>query len=292
MKLPIINLSAYQNLTRNLSRSLETYSRLSIRPLDFSGLAKAGQFTALNTDVAQIAKRVGAMSKSLAAIAKPLNSSFGKMFQAWARHRRVDDAGWLPHYTTPFEDIPADADKAAISAFLEAYYRDNWPRIAEQFEEHVDGLPVDEPAKTAFREAIAAHGQGQHRAVTRMLFPEIERVYRAELMEGKLKGLTGLGDLRGAIPELPASLFGPLDDPGVQLVRRLLDHLYRRVESADEVAAIIDDPVPNRHASIHGIIVYASANSSINMLIMAEFLFIVIGAVKRLQIEPSEGADE
>lgn len=292
MKLPTINLTAYQDLTRNLSRSLETYSRLSIQPLDFSGLAKAGQFNALNTDIAQIAKRVGAMSRSLATIAEPLNSSFGKMFKAWARHRRVDDAGWLPHYTTPFDDIPVDADKAAVSAFLEAYYRENWLKIAGQFEEQIDGLPVDELAKAAFREAIAAHGQGQYRAVTRMLFPEIERVYRAELMEGKLKGLTGLGDLRGAIPELPASLFGPLDDPGVQLVRRLLDHLYRRVESDAEVAAIIDDPVPNRHASIHGIIVYASANSSINMLIMAEFLFIVIGAVKRAQDEPSEDADE
>lgn len=284
--------SPYQEMVRSLSRSLEAYTRLAIRPVDLSGLAQIGkQAAALQAQGAQIAERVNAMTRSLAAIAQPLQSSLGRMFQAWARYRRVDDAGWLPHYTTPFDDLPAEADRAELSAFLEAHYRDHWPAIADRFGERVNDLPVDDGAKSAFREAIVAHGQGHYRAVTRLLFPEIERVYRAELMKGKLKGLTGLGDLRETLPQLPASVFGPLDDAGVQLVGRLLDHLYRRVETDDEVAAIISDPVPNRHASIHGIIVYDSANSSINMLIMAEFLFIVIGAVKRLQVDPPEGEE-
>jgi hypothetical protein len=47
------------------------------------------------------------------------------------------------------------------------------------------------------------------------------------------------------------------------------------------LAAVADDPVPNRHAALHGLLPYAAQKHSMNMLIVADFLFQVICTVKR-----------
>ena len=41
------------------------------------------------------------------------------------------------------------------------------------------------------------------------------------------------------------------------------------------------DPVPNRHAALHGRVSYASEKSSLNMLIMTDFIFDAISKVAR-----------
>jgi hypothetical protein len=49
------------------------------------------------------------------------------------------------------------------------------------------------------------------------------------------------------------------------------------------IEAIACDPVPNRHAALHGLVAYDSLKCSIGTLVMADFLFRVICAVKVLQ---------
>lgn len=44
-------------------------------------------------------------------------------------------------------------------------------------------------------------------------------------------------------------------------------------------------PAPNRHAALHGFLPYDTAKNSINMLVMADFLFQVICALKAQQQE-------
>ncbi len=39
--------------------------------------------------------------------------------------------------------------------------------------------------------------------------------------------------------------------------------------------------MPNRHAALHGYVTYASARSSFNMLVMVDFVFAAVTAIKR-----------
>jgi hypothetical protein len=68
--------------------------------------------------------------------------------------------------------------------------------------------------------------------------------------------------------------------PSSQLYQRLAEHCYERVKTADAVAACVADPVPNRHAAIHGLVSYTSHLNSLNMLIMADFIFYVVHRIE------------
>jgi len=49
------------------------------------------------------------------------------------------------------------------------------------------------------------------------------------------------------------------------------------------------DPVPNRHAALHGIIVYRSFKNSLNAIFMTDYIFQVVDAVKKnLQDQQNE----
>ena len=43
-----------------------------------------------------------------------------------------------------------------------------------------------------------------------------------------------------------------------------------------------EEPVPNRHAAVHGLAVYSSMQSSLNAIFMADFIFQAIGVLKRM----------
>jgi hypothetical protein len=114
------------------------------------------------------------------------------------RHLLFDSAGWLPHYTTPFYLVKDDTNATELSALLDDYYRQNWTHIRQEFNARLSGLAVDEEAKATFSEALDGHGHGLFRATPRLLFPEIERIARVELLGGKLSGMTSLVEVREA----------------------------------------------------------------------------------------------
>jgi hypothetical protein len=47
------------------------------------------------------------------------------------------------------------------------------------------------------------------------------------------------------------------------------------------------DPVPNRHTAIHGIVVYSSFWNSLNVIVMTDFAFQLMAAIKGAQTESS-----
>jgi hypothetical protein len=47
-------------------------------------------------------------------------------------------------------------------------------------------------------------------------------------------------------------------------------------------AKLESDPVPNRHAAIHGMIVYNSVWHSLNVIFMTDYAFQVVSAIKAL----------
>ena len=41
------------------------------------------------------------------------------------------------------------------------------------------------------------------------------------------------------------------------------------------------DAVPNRHAAVHGLVVYRSFKNSLNTLFMTDYVFQIVNAVKK-----------
>ena len=223
---------------------------------------------------------------NMARIAKPLLSSFADAFKDNEKADAIQAPGWIPHPTVPISDIAADMAAADINAILAEHYRANWSAVRETMSNSVNATAIDAEAKATFEEALAAHEAGLYRSVVRVLFPEIERVARETVYGGsrkefwgKKKGRNnaGLSDLREALmSKLPVgvSLGSPF---ALSLVQKLYEHLYTYVpEDPAGLAVFASDPVPNRHASQHGYVTYSSAQNSINMLAMADFMFHVI----------------
>ena len=246
-------------------------------------------------------------------------------FEKWNVSSEVlEKAGWLPHYTTPFGYIAecGEGDEAVRSRLLN-YYDNNWQNVRSEIEARLSGYKIDSEAKATLREALDAHEAGLYRCVCRVLFPEIERVFRAELFNSEIGRIgyekfirklvdepedehhveakagvdqddekksiddfvnTGLYDLslfehltkvirdkdeenrkkkkRGEMPtpESDKSIFG----------------LFTNVTSEEHRESLKQSAIPNRHAAIHGLVVYSSQQNSLNMIFLTDYIFQVI----------------
>ncbi|TIO75648.1 MAG: hypothetical protein E5X74_19485 [Mesorhizobium sp.] len=198
--------------------------------------------------------------------------------------RALEPTGWLPHYTTPFDAIRDNPDvkSGKLKDLLETHYRENWDAVEQQFLDRLQLRDVHEETKAAFREALCAHRHGLYRAVVRSLFPEIEEEVRKSFFEGSTKvSLAGQSDLREVAAQMPAGYVVPSGTEW-RLFKKLTDHMYLRVDDENRVS-FASDPVPNRHAALHGLVAYSTLQSSVNALIMADYALQIITSIKMLQ---------
>lgn len=235
----------------------------------------------------------------------PFLKVFGEIAEQGRKAALVEQSGWLPHHTTPFDRLdcggsePFDVDQT--DSVLAAYYREQWSEVAERFRIQIETYDVDDEAKETFLEALEIHGAGHYRAAPRLLFPEIERVASDEFFGGKRKVviktekgksrpvlITRLKEVRASAHELPAGdIFG--FEYGWQLFTKLEEHLYEEVGDDPVVREkFAMDPVPNRHGALHGIITYKDMKTSLNAIIMADFMFHLMSRIKRRLQESDE----
>ena len=257
-----------------------------------------------------IAESIQSIGKAWQATVQSSLAPFQQVFARIAEERKkaelVEQTGWLPHYTTPFHLIDVDeSDVAAANEAIATHYAEAWDEVEGQFLENLDGYQIDNEAKATFREALSAHRHGLYRAVPRTLFPEIERVASNEIYggkrtiteqtpKGKLKafGITSLPGVSEAARDLPAGELLSYEF-GMNLFTKMEEHLYARVgEDAAEISKFANDPVPNRHASLHGIISYSSRQTSLNALMMTDFMFHLISKMKSYIADESEGDED
>src|SRR3546814_18426963 len=66
----------------------------------------------------------------------------------------------------------------------------------------------------------------------------------------------------------------------LSLYNRIVSHLYQHVDTDDDIERCKNDPVPNRHAMIHGYVAYTAENNSFNAIVMAETMLSVIADLK------------
>lgn len=220
----------------------------------------------------------------LASQHRPYFEHLGKVL---AEEKLLNSVGWLPHESLPWEQFGL-ATKDEISPLIERHYSEEWPTARAVFERQLETYTVDDEAKAAFREALNAHEAGLYRASTRTVFPEIERVARIELHAGNTKSFASQKELQDWVGELYPEDLAPSGRGGMELFRRLIDHLYVKVEKPEALQAMLGDPVPNRHAALHGLVSYSTMQNSINALVTGDFLFRVICAVKRDRAETQQ----
>ena len=198
-------------------------------------------------------------------------------FREW--NRTVDalnEVGWLPYHSASFHYVEECGDDLLLleRRFAE-YYRTRWREIRDDMESRLEDYHIDDEARETFREALSAHEAGYYRCVCRVLFPETERMISAGSPHSKpmLKKLTGTGDLADfAFRERFAwVLFG-----------RLVNHTYEWVDPVDR-ERFERDPVPNRHAAMHGLVPYSTHKHSMNILILTDYAFQILPPMKMAQ---------
>ena len=194
------------------------------------------------------------------------------------QHVLLEQSGWLPHYTTPFSLIENIIDAQGLGNLLEKYYIDNWAQVKSEFRKHIAKLNVDEEAKATFYEALEAHEHGLYRTTARTLFPEIERIARGkQRYSGNIPNIASLIEIRKAAGNLGLSELGPPEGgPVLAHFARMSHHIYEHVRTSEAVVSLDSNPVPNRHAAVHGLISYKTMQSSLNSLIITEFMYRII----------------
>lgn len=205
--------------------------------------------------------------------------ALGWPWNALDREHRLSELGWLPHSSTPWRIIEK-LPETEVSAAMARFCCESWSAIRRFFEESIDRCEVDSEAKATFREALEAHEIGLYRTVPRTLFPEIERVSRIEFPDAPPRSFASQRELRAWLGHLLPRDVAPPGMVGWELSKRLMKQLYKNAEDSMSLDAMRLDPVPNRHAAIHGLISYSTLQSSFNALVMTDFAFQVICIVK------------
>ncbi|MDR6954161.1 hypothetical protein J2X65_003529 [Ancylobacter sp. 3268] len=198
--------------------------------------------------------------------------------KAIARSDQVILSGWLPHATTPDFEESVFLDPAILDLRLEEFYRDNWIAVRHTLLSSVSKHNIDDEAKATFEEAINCHEAGFYRSVPRLIFPELERLGRITWHKKDEPGkmISSLHELQRSSGEVIAEY---ADGGGMftyGLIEKLTNHMYKKLKTKESIEAISRDPVPNRHACIHGIVTYSTMKSSVNALIMADFAFLAV----------------
>ena len=216
-------------------------------------------------------------------------------------------AGWLPHYTTPFDYLAeCGEDIEVVRNRLLDYYKNNWQNVRSEIEARLSDYKIDAEAKETFREALDAHESGLYRCVCRVLFPEIERVLRAEIFNNKVGPITSDALIKKLLDDkfiedfMPGGFYELYIFGHLTKARRKKDAsesdkltygLFQKVLSKEDRDRLKQDPVPNRHAAIHGLVVYSSPQNSLNMIFMADYIFRIVASAKPLPT-PRSGAPE
>lgn len=262
------------SVTAELAAATERW-RVAMRPY-----AEIGQ---------QLRKRYAEMMAPMAKFADPLR----RLQVIDAQCGRLESLGWLPHANSPLNFVAEDIEDASATDWaIHEYYHDNWAQLGSALIADVADCDLDGEAKAAFAEAVTAHGAGLYRCAPRLLFPEVERVSRKEIHGGALDKMASQQRLVEAIGGLTPAEMSSTGVAGLRFYRKLTEHLYMHMKDEAAVALAIADPVPNRHAALHGIVSYASPKSSINAILAADYLLRAISTIKHLRAaDPSEMPD-
>ena len=229
-------------------------------------LERLNQWSAAAAPLLEEFERYAEAAAEAMARIQPALKQFHERKQA---HDALNKAGWLPHYSVPHRLVEGCRDdRALLDSRVADHYRTGWTKIRGHMELDLATYHVDDEARATFREALIAHESGLYRCICRLLFPEIERTIGAgHRSEPMIKKLLASGD--------PTELdFREMFD--WVMLERIRKHTYEQVWTKGERERFERDPVPNRHAAIHGRVAYSTHKHSMNMLILTDYVFRIL----------------
>lgn len=227
------------------------------------------------TNLPEIVRNLRSAFVAIADGVKPLLDGVAFVLEV---NKRLGKIGWLPHHTPPFK-LVLETEPDKLAGRLEEYYSREWAQVRRSILTRLDRYEIDPEARATFREAVNAHGHGLYRSSCRVLFPEIERVLWVEMHGADWKHqITSQKEFIALLNRYPAGI--ALTDPwACELYQKLSDHIYVKAEECNQQRF---ESIPNRHAASHGRIVYSRLKHSMNTIIMADYVFAVISAAKRV----------
>lgn len=193
----------------------------------------------------------------------------------------LEKAGWLPHETFPIhllneyrENIPA------LNQAITQHYADHWEKVRDIFEATLLKRSVDDQARRLFNQALTAHQMGLYALVPRAIFPELERISRIKFSQPPRARVTSQKSLKEFVgTKLSLRDVSPGGIYGLTLFGKFFDHVYNDVDD-ETYDAMKNEAVPNRHAALHGWFDYDNVQSSLNALIMADYIFYLFDVIE------------
>ncbi len=268
------------SLSRKIEPVFKGLRELTAR-LDSPGLRELRELTA----------RLSSLTQSLV----PAASSIQAAAREWAKTESLLKRGWMPNHTIPFDVVSECGDDAArLQTSLLSYYTDNWGEVRAQLETQLSSYNIDDEAEATFREALDAHEAGLYRCVSRVLFPEFEREFRVALFDGGVGSITYkkfIKKLSGTAADLKLGDFLIAGIQDMVLFNYLTENDSRSASSEyvptlgvginkRNVEQARQNPIPTRHAVVHGLVTYSSRQSSLNAIFIADYVFSVMSRAR------------
>ena len=197
--------------------------------------------------------------------------------------RVAEELGWVVHRTLP-TTVLEDASEDNLDEAIMTYYKERWAEVRREIELATSGYLIDEDSKDTMSQILSAHEYGLYRLVPVAIMVEIERATRVHLY-GELVGrhLDIKGKIVDEIGELPISAFQDITS-GIIQHETLENHLYEHIDDNGDRSQFAENPIPNRHAAIHGLVPYSTEKSSLNSIFLADFVLQMITEMKREKI--------
>ena len=194
----------------------------------------------------------------------------------------------MVHHSLPIDLLDNVHDDDLDEAIM-AHYRAKWSDFRRETELDTNEYLVDQDTKETVIQALQAHESGLYRLVSRTLMAEIERVIRVQL-RGKIvdRGLNVKETILSEVDDLPMSSFHDLTSSTMQY-EAFEGHLYEQIDDENDRSRFADNPIPNRHAALHGLVPYSSEKSSLNSIFLMDFVLQTTTQAKRARI--AEAAD-
>ncbi len=200
--------------------------------------------------------------------------------EQFARYNKFVDSvhasGWLPYHTVSIDYVEECGDDVSLLELrLASFYKDGWNIICSDIETRLEEYHLSEETKATFREAISAHNAGYYRCVAPVLFPVVDREFRIHFFEDRAGSISSRKMLKELANRKELGDLLPREAYGWILFGRLVHHLFEPVDESNR-ARYKQDSVPNRHASIHGLVPYSTFKHSVNMIVMADYIFQIL----------------
>ena len=228
------------------------------------------------TSFLEVLESVQAGLIALAQMARPFVAAIARYDQIATFY---ENSGWLPYRTVPFQEHFREhlADRSEAHSRICSYYQESVAEILLDIDVRIQNYDIDDEAAAVMREATKAHRAELYRCVCRVLLPEMERVIRTDLLH--IEDLISINEkhIQAKLETLHLDDV-VVDSPHDFILSRIFHkHLFAPVRTAESENV----SVPNRHASTHGWIAYASMKESLNAIICADYVFRLVSSLKK-----------